>query len=79
MKRRLAQVWGACFALAFGTSAAIVFMVDSALVPEQQAALREVLSASAGVIVVAAFIVFATHRPARLLADARLTAYPRAA
>ena len=59
MKRRLAQVWGACFALAFGTSAAMLFMVDSALVPEQQAALREVLSASAGVIVVAAFIVFA--------------------
>ena len=59
MKHRLAQVWGACFALAFGTSAAMLFMVDSALVPEQQAALRDVLSASAGVIVVAAFIVFA--------------------
>ena len=58
MKRRLALTWGACFALAFGTSAGVLFMVKSALLPEQHAALREVLSASAGVIVVAAFIVF---------------------
>jgi DNA polymerase-3 subunit epsilon len=57
MKRRLAIVWGACFALTFGTFAGVLFMVDSALVAEQQAALREVLSASAGVIFVAAFIV----------------------
>jgi DNA polymerase-3 subunit epsilon len=58
MTRRLAQVWGACFAVILGASAAMVLLVDSALLPGERAVLREVLSASLGVIIVAAFIVF---------------------
>jgi DNA polymerase-3 subunit epsilon len=58
MKHRLAWVWGACFAVVFGASAGMFLLVDSALLPGERAVLREVLSGSVDVIVVAAFIVF---------------------
>jgi DNA polymerase-3 subunit epsilon len=56
MKRRLATVWAACYALAVGTFAGVLFMMDNALPPAGQAMLREVLSASAGILFLVAFL-----------------------
>lgn len=58
MRHRLARVWAACFLLALGTCAAVFFMIDSALLPGERGVLRDLLSASMGVMLVAAFLVF---------------------